>query len=310
MTASAPPAPRPWSGRRGWALAAAGVVAVFLVLGLLSDGLAPAPQGPAGSSYATSAPGVAAWAQLLTRAGHPVARLRAPLQSAALDPGSTLVVLGAPALSPQAASRVRRFVSAGGRLVIGGGDAAATLPRLISDPPRVVGGGSRTAAPPAGAAGLAEVAGVRSVRTAGEGRFVISGGGVALTGAGGALLVVRHLGGGAIDLLADLSPVQNRLLASADNAQLALDLAGGRRRPVAFAEAVHGYGEATGLAAIPTRWWLTFAGLSLAAGAWALARGRRLGPAQPPAPPGVPPRGAYVDALGASLTRAKDFPAR
>ncbi len=146
-----------------------------------------------------------------------------------------------------------------------------------------------------------------TVTTAGAGAFTTDGTGrPALAGRAGALLLVLNHGRGRIDLLADGSPVENGLLARADNAQLALDLAGAPRTPVIFAEALHGYGEATGLAAIPPRWWVAFAGLGLAAAAWALARGRRLGPAEVPPPDPAPPRSAYVDALATVLLKAKD----
>jgi hypothetical protein len=121
----------------------------------------------------------------------------------------------------------------------------------------------------------------------------------------GALLLTLKQGRGRIDLLADASPVENAMLARADNAQLALDLAGEPHRPVVFAEALHGYTEATGLAAIPTRWWIAFGGLILAAGAWALARGRRLGPPEPAAPEPAPPRREYVEALATVLLKTR-----
>ena len=57
------------SGRAGWVTAAVGVLAAFAVVGLISDAIAPTPQGPASSSYATTPAGVAAWAELLARAG-------------------------------------------------------------------------------------------------------------------------------------------------------------------------------------------------------------------------------------------------
>ncbi len=289
---------------RGWLLGAAAVVATFVVLGLLGEAFAPAPQGPSGSSYATSAGGVAAWAQLLGDDGHPVSRLRSPLASAHLNAGSTLVVLGGPA-PDAAAAPLRRFVSAGGHLVIGGGDPTAALAAIVGDPPTF----ERRAVPIAHpVAALPVVAGVRRVQTAGGGAFtgVTGSSRAALAGAGGTLLVVAARGRGEVVALADPSAVENRLLASADDAQLALDLAGGPGRPVVFDEALHGYTRATGLAAFPGRWWVTIAGLALAAGAWALARGRRLGPAQRPDPAPVPPRAAYVEAMARALVRGRD----
>src|SRR5207237_9769608 len=90
------------------------------------------------------------------------------------------------------------------------------------------------------------------------------------------LLLVARAGRGRVALLADASPLQNRLLARADDAELGLALAGGR--PVAFVESVHGYGRATGVAAIPHSWLVAFAGLGLAALLLIWARGRRPGP--------------------------------
>lgn len=289
--------------RTGWLAAAAIVVCAFAAIGLIGDVVAPAPQGPASSSYATAPTGVAAWAELLRRAGHPVRQLRSPVGSASLGPGSTLVVLGARRLPAADARGIGRFVRAGGRLVIGGGDPRATLPALLRDPPAWTASGTRLAR----ALGTApELAGVRTVDTAGEGAF--GGGGRPLLGdpPAGSLLLVRTLGRGRIDLLADASPLQNRLLSSADNAQLSIGLAGGGERPVVFDETLHGFGAATGLAALPARWWLALAGLALAAAAWALARGRRLGPAEPPPEATQPARSAYVEAMAATLSRARD----
>jgi hypothetical protein len=186
---------------------------------------------------------------------------------------------------------------------MGGGDPLATLPSLVGQAPGFTATGPTSVHV---VAAVPEVAGVITVRAAGAGAWTSGPGQVALAGPQGALLLVQRRGAGRIDLLADPSPLENRLLATADNAQLALNLAGPPRTGVVFAEALHGFGQATGLAAIPTRWWLAFAGLSLAAGAWALARGRRLGPPEPPAPAPDPPRSAYVDALATVLARTRD----
>jgi hypothetical protein len=178
------------------------------------------------------------------------------------------------------------------------------LPALISGPPDRVRVSPRLYEPVG--ATLAR-AGVATVASAGAGAWVGGTGQRALEDrSGGALLLVDQLGRGTIDLLADPSPVQNRLLASADNAQFAIDLAGPVGRPVVFAEALHGFGAATGIAALPLTFWIVFVGLCLAGGTWALARGRRLGPPEQPAELGPPSRSAYVDALAGVLTRAGD----
>ena len=57
----------------------AGAVVALLVLFVVIDRLTPTPEGPRSSSYATSADGAAAYAELLEAAGHRVTRLRRPL---------------------------------------------------------------------------------------------------------------------------------------------------------------------------------------------------------------------------------------
>ena len=306
-TAKRTPAPTAWPG---WTGAAAAVVALFFALGLLTEAFAPSPQGPPGSAYATTPDGVAAWASLLQRAGHPVVGLRNSLGSVSLPAQVTLVLLDAGRLGPGSGPRIDRFLNAGGRLVVGGGDPEATAAQLRLQVPTLTEPGGRTARP---AASTPEVRGVHTVLTAAEAAWSrptgrgTGTGTAALTTTHGTLLLVRHVGLGTVDLLADPSPLENRLLASDDNAQLALNLAGGARRPVVFAEAVHGFGVATGLAAIPTAGWVAFAGLCLALIVWALARGRRIGPAEQPDADTQPPRSAYVHALAATLVRTKDL---
>lgn len=224
----------------GWGAGGVSVVLAFLAIGLVAHALAPSPVGPALSSYATTPDGVAAWAELLQRAGHPVTRLRAPLAATNLNPDATLVVLGSSPLSSAEERRVRAFLSAGGRLVVGG----------------------------------------PAVRT------------------------VRGLGfSSGVDALSDPSRVENRRLAYGDNAQHALQLGGSGGRPVVFDESIHGFAQASGLAAFPTRWWVGIAGLALAATAWALARGRRLGGPDPLPAPAPSPRSEYLDAMAATLDR-------
>ncbi len=294
--------------RRGWLLACATVVAMFLALGLLGEALGGNPSGPVSSSYATDSDGLAAWAELLSRTGHTVVQLRTPLARARLHPADTVVVLDPNALLPAEGARLLAFVRDGGRLVIGGSDAQSTLPAVIPRPPQWTGSSSASEFPAGGAGAGATVAGVSEVRSAGEGEWSATAGYRAplRSAAGGSLLLERDLGRGTIELLADASPLQNRLLAAADNAQLALNLSGGRARPVVFVESVHGFGESSGLAALPGRWRVAFAGLALAGLLWILARGRRLGPAEDAGASAPPPRSAYVDAISLLLRRARE----
>jgi hypothetical protein len=289
-----------------WILACGAVAAMFVALALLGEVLGGGPSGPVSSSYATDSQGLAAWAELLSRSGHTVVQLRTPLQQARLDPADTVVVLDPEALLPSAGKRLLAFVRDGGRLVIGGSDSQSTLPAVIPRPPQW--SSSAATRELARADAGVTLAGVSEVRSAGEGEWSASAGYRAplRSGAGGSLLLERNIGRGTIALLADASPLQNRLLAAADNAQLGLDLSGGRGRAVVFVESVHGFGESRGLAALPGRWWLAFAGLALAGLLWILARGRRLGAAEHAGEPPPPPRSAYVDAISLLLQRTRD----
>jgi hypothetical protein len=289
----------------GWVFVGLCLAAVVLGFGALSEALAPAPQGPVSSSYATNAQGLAAWAELAQRGGHPVVQLREPLDRAQLAADSTVVILDPDAVLHSEGVRLLAFVKAGGRLLIGGSEPQNALTALLPDPPAWSPNASTRNLPVASAPVLTDV---QEVNGAGEGEWTSSdtttqGRTLLRSGSGGALLLVRDVGRGQLFLLADASPLQNRLLGTADNAQLALNLAGGPGRAVVFVESVHGYGLSRGLAALPDRWRLAFAILALAALLWIASRWRRLGPPErtPVAPP--PPRRAYVDALSLLLRR-------
>ena len=106
-------------------------------------------------------------------------------------------------------------------------------------------------------------------------------------------------------LLASAGPLQNRALARADNAALALAAAGPVGRPVTFLETVHGYGGESGLAAIPARILWMLLGLLLAAIVFAWSHARRIGPPEDEARPLPPARGEYVEALAGALARTR-----
>jgi hypothetical protein len=239
------------------------VLATFLVIGLVAEAFAPAPQGPPLSSFSTTPDGVAGWAALLQRAGHPVRQLRAPIAAASLDPGTTLVVLATAPLSTADMNRLTLFVTRGGRLVIGGPGARTYSEALLRDPgatPAALGPGTSS----------------------------------------------RTIGAGQAFVLVSPAPLENRDLATGDNAELSLRLAGSVVRPVTFAESIHGFGPATGLAAFPRRWWVAVALLALAAGAFVLARGRRLGGPDQIPPVAPSPRSAYLEAMAVTLRRTAE----
>lgn len=112
------------SPRVQWAISVAAVILAFAILGIVARAVAPTPSGPPLSSYATTPTGVAAWAELLARDGHPVRRLRRPLASADLPYDATLVLLGGQQnVTPADARALRNFLAGGGRLVLGGAAA-------------------------------------------------------------------------------------------------------------------------------------------------------------------------------------------
>lgn len=286
----------------------AGLVIVALavilnVVAVLVDALAPSPSGPASSSLATSREGLAAWADLLRGSGRRVEALRDPPSDATLPERGTVVLLDPDRVDDDEAAALARFVARGGRLVAGGRapgswvETAAGVDGLEWD-----GGGPRTARVLAPAP---ETAGVAAVRTAKQGAWTAAGGALPALGDGDdSLLLLARAGPGSVALLADASPLQNRLLDEDDNAALALALAG--RGPVTFVESVHGYGAARGLAALPGRFRWALILLALAALAFMLARGRRFGPPERERRELPPPRRAYVDALAAALARGGD----
>lgn len=262
------------------------------------------PGGPTSSSYATAPTGLAAYADLLAQDGHPVAQLREAPAHARLDPRSTVVLLDPRDVGRADARALRRFLDAGGRLVAGGAEDPQWLVAELRRSPTWSGTALRLARP---RARVPETAGVSHVETAGEGSWTSAGEARPALGSGGRdLLVVAPVGRGRIALLADASPLQNRLLAHADDAELGLSLAGPAGRPVAFVESIHGYGRASGFGAIPTSWRFALGGLVLAALVLIWARGRRLGPPEALERPLPPPRREYVDALAALLERSRD----
>jgi hypothetical protein len=288
--------------RRSAARFVLGLVALFVVLNVVAlvvSTVRPEPSGRSGSAYATQPRGVAAYAELLRRTGHAVTYLRTELDAAHLDPAATLVVLDAPGLDGAQRAALARFVRDGGRLVSGGkGAGRGIVPR----PPRWSALGAGIARP---SIVVPETGAVRRVVTAGEGGFVRLGSTLPALGHDPALLAVASPGRGRALLLADASPLQNRLLGRADNAALGLALAG-PRRPVTFVESVHGFGRQTGLAALPERWRFALAGVVLAGLLLLVSRARRLGPPQESGGDPTPARREHVEALALGLRRARE----
>jgi hypothetical protein len=284
--------------RRGVAVLAAAVAGVLVVLWAIAR-VAPGPRGPRSSSYATAPAGLAAYASLLERSGSAVRRLRRPVRERPPATGETLVVLDPDVIEPAEGKAIGAWVRAGGRLLAGGARDASWLSEVLPRPPRwgpAPAGDAHVLVP------VPETAGVRRVRTAEGGGWERLRGALPVVGPARApLVVVARRGRGAVVLLGDASPLQNRLLAQADDAALGLDLAGGR--PVAFLETVHGYGVARGLAGLPAQVRWALLGLLLAGLLAIWSAGRRLGPPEDDERPPPPPRIEYVDALASALAR-------
>jgi hypothetical protein len=123
---------------------------------------------------------------------------------------------------------------------------------------------------------------------------------------GGAGVATQRIGRGTATLVGHADLLRNRALGHGSNAARALALAGAPAQRVAFVESVHGYHDARGLAALPARvracLWL----LGLAALAFLILRGRRLGPPEEQARRLPPARREHVEALAAALARTRD----
>jgi hypothetical protein len=271
----------------------AGVAALLLVnigLGLLDSATRGADtRGAQSSSFSTASSGTAGYAELLRRFGHDTSQARGTIGPASLSPASTAVVLDA-APSESARRALAEFVAAGGTALVGGADATLWTRGMGIDAPRWDPIGREQSH-------VAIEGTTYDVRTDGRGRW--------RGGTGQALVQSQRVGAGRVVLLADTSPLQNRLLDRSDNAAFGLAVAGEDRASVVFVEGPHGFGSSTGLDAVPTRWKIALVGGALAALLTLIAASRRLGPAEETVRDLAPPRRAYTDALGAALSRSR-----
>ena len=295
-----------WGGASRGARIAVVLVAVVVGLNLVTFGIDAVgggnPYGPVSSSYTTGPVGTAALAELLGQAGHSVERHRDSPREAPVDVGATAIVLDPGLVDERDADALGRFVSGGGRLVVGGAPPSALL-ELVAPPPVHSSTGTELSRP---LLPVPETQGVGEVRSAGGGAWASAGAALPVLGdTSSDVMLVATVGAGRIVLLADSSPLQNRLLGAGNNAALAVALAGEPERPVVFLESFHGYRDAGGLGAIPYRWRWALAGMTLAALVWMWARARRLGPPEPVARALAPARRAFVDAMAVNLARSR-----
>ncbi len=294
---------QPVAVRAGVYAVAAVVVLNLVALGFDAFSKQGEPSGPPSSSYATAPEGLAAYATLLERFGHPVERSGDRVDDLDAGTETTVILLDPETLLDSEMEALRDFVRSGRTLVVGGAGAPA-LRVLLPTPPRPSPIGITTghALGP-----VRDTRGVRTVLAAGEGSWSAPGSSAPIVvGGRHILLTAGAIGAGRVFFLADPSPLQNRLLDHADNAALGLALAGEGTGPVMFVESVHGYGTGRGLEALPGSWRIALGGIGLAIFVFVLSRIRRLGPPEEPARPEPPPRRIYVDALAETLQRARD----
>ena len=286
-------------------LAIGGVlVGVNVVIAITNSLVGGTPGGPVSSSYATGRDGLAAYASLLGRSGHQVSRLRTPLAEAELDPRDTVVLLDADGVTRDDAGALRAFVRDGGRLVVGGNDPSRWLDAAVPNAPTWR---SSPAQRPRPLVPVPETEGVDRVVGGDVGSWTTDGASLPVLAAGGrSLLSIAAEGKGRALLLASAGPLQNGQLAKADNARLGVALAGAKARRIVFAESYHGYGESSGLGAIPSAWKVALSLSVLAALVLMIARGRRFGPPEPDVRELSPPRRDYVDALATTMARTRD----
>ncbi|HET7482691.1 MAG TPA: DUF4350 domain-containing protein [Actinomycetota bacterium] len=291
------------STRRGWfkwGLAIVGVVvAINVGLTMLRNAFG-GPEGPPSSSYATDDDGTAAYAELLAAEGFGVAPLRGSLADG-VPRVDTLLVLDPEQLAPDEVDALKAYVADGGRLVIGG-NPEAWLPTLVTDPPEPAPDGPTSVVP---LAQTPETAGVGTVTTDGSGAFTGGSSLPILGDRNSNVAAVATAGEGRIVLLATTSMLDNARLGAADNAAFGIDIAGAPGSSVMFAEGVHGYGTATGLAALPFRWRVMLLGMAIAALVWMVAAGRRIGAPEDSERDLPPPRSAYIEALATTLARTR-----
>jgi hypothetical protein len=276
------------------------------------------PGGPVSSSFSTGAGGLEAFADLADLSGHPVVRLTEPATPGDLPAGSTVVVADPGTMGEEEARAILQATAAGGRLVLAGSASAPLLQAALGDAV-----GVDVVDPEASLAvvdgGLGEGGFGEGRSVTGTARSIAGDGGTRWTtrrqvgvhvadASGRPVVVSAPLGQGEVVALADADPLQNEHLARADNAALALGLAGADGQTLVFVESVHGF-SAGGVDAAPSAWRWAAAGLALAfvAGLW--WAGARFGPAEPQSRALRPPRVDHVRAVAADLDRVSRTPA-
>jgi hypothetical protein len=275
------------------------LIALNIGLRAVEEAFGGRPGGPSSSAYGTTPTGAAAYGELLRRAGHRVTRSRELPRDLRPQPGATLILLDPGLVEDADVAAVRAFLESGGRLVAAG-ELRGWLHELLDAPPQWSPDAVERVRP---LAPRPELARIREV-VADSGSWSDAGQTLPVLGEERrSLLTVARLGRGDAFLLATSAPLLNENLDLADDASLGLALAGPPARNVLFLERYHGAGR--GLDALPRQWLFTLAGMAVAALAFMVARGRRLGQPEPEGREFAPRRALYAESLGALLARTR-----
>lgn len=287
-----------------WGLASA-VLLIGLAFAFMALDRSTVVDGPDGSSFATTATGLAALHDTLGRAGMDVTRIQRPLDPTVLAAASDYIVadVGFGQFEAVETATLKEFVEGGGTAWILGvpprglaetfdidaewvGTAAGTVPVAVSLPNTAAVSGSRF----------------------GQYRPGHTGGVIA--GSDESHLVIRfRRGEGSVLLVADSAMGHNSTVADADNIDLFGDLVGSGQ--IAFDEYRHGYDNTPSagiVSAAPGNWEgaLVIGGIVLVL--LLITYGRRLGPPEPVDRALAPDRTSYIDALAHHLRRTGVLP--
>ncbi len=291
-------------GGRIAAIGGIALLAVGIILAQISGSSSEGKRSTQDSAADGGPTGLLGLVTLLDLSGHAVERVSEPPSEGGLDSDKTTFLLAPGTLTAADANALNDVAADGGQVLVAGDPGDDALVRLLGTAAAIertdaVGAASPVAVAP-------ETAGITNVEMAAGTAFKDAGGALPIIGLGGVPgAVVADVGEGRMIVIADDSLFQNSQIGLADNALLALNVAGLEGREVQIVESVR-TPPGSGLSALPGAWGWAALGLFLAALALAWASGRRLGTAELEARALPPPRKVYVDSVAGALLRTRD----
>ena len=255
--------------------------------------------GPAGSSFATTATGTAALHDTLARVGRDPVQLREPLSPRVLDGVDSYLVTDVDfgQFDESELDALQAFVAGGGTAMIGGIPPRPVLDAFDVD---LEWSGTPVGEVPV----LWPLPNAETVHASRFGSFEPGHAGELIAGSSDRHLAVLFVHGtGVVVFVADSSVGHNATIDRADNVDFLGDLLDGRP---GFDEYRHGYDDTPAgglLAAAPGNWSgaLVLGGIVLVLAL--VSYGRRFGPIEPERRELVPDRSTYIDAVARSLRR-------